>query len=91
MLFDDDGFVTPRLYPPDPHFALAQLWAYGIEKQQRQQASRRAQPVLLESPTQHDVWDRLTAAGRLVIDRLFHGATHAGRRTPPMVGGPATA
>ncbi len=91
MSIDDDGFVTMRLAPPDPMFALASLWMYTAETQQRRLAKRQTEPLPLETPTQHDVWERLTSAGRLLLSRAKGAGAFTDRRpTPPNLGSGAT-
>ncbi len=81
MYLSEDGFVRPRIAPPDPTFALAMLWAYGVEKREKER-DRLARAGLLEAPRQHDVLGRLTRAGNVVMDQIrswTHGGTPQGR------------
>ncbi len=93
-MLHDDGFATTRLVPPDPMFALAALFAYGVQtKHAHELRQTRDEPLPLETPTQHDVWERLTSAGRLLLDRLSHAQPFTRRRpgSPNMGAGATTA
>lgn len=69
MYLSEDGFVRTRTVPADPNYALVAMLAYGFQAE-RDDHHRRTAGGVTTSPRQSELLDRLTKAGRLVLDRV---------------------